>query len=747
MRQFHAPGRVNLIGDHIDYMGGTVLPMAIDRGTDLWVGARSDRRIVAVSDNFSELGEVVADMDAQQARPEWEWVNYLVGVAYAFQARGVELPGVDVRVRGNIPNGAGLSSSASLELAMAVAFDAVADVGSTAAELALVGQSAENDFIGVACGIMDQLSIATGVAGHALRIDCGTLAVSPVRFPSEIAVVVANTNQRRELSGSAYNQRRSACETAQEILGVRLVDVPPDDVEAAVRDLPEDLRPRARHVITEQARVWWFADALERADLSAAGDLMRASHESLRDDFEVTGPALDALVEAAWRGARCHRRAHDRCRIRWLHGEPGPSGCGRRVHAACRRCLPPQHRATCGLLRGEQRRWCAGGDVVIEPALGRLLEHARRTGLIASDDVAYARNRVLEVLGIEDYDLTAEGREDLGGPLVGAASDIDDLLRPLLDDAAVRGLITPDTVTQRDLWDSAIMGCFVQRPSSVARHFWDAYAGGPAAATDWYHQQAVASNYIRVSRTDRNTSWRQPTVYGEMDMTINVSKPEKDPRDIIAEAREHAAGYPQCLLCPQNEGYAGRADHPARQNLRLIPMDLVGERWYSAVLAVPLLQRALHRAQRRAPADAHRPQHVRTVGRVHGDVPALSDRLQRGPADRGRFDPQPRPLPGRPLRVPDGSGTKAMDPAARRSRDQRPALAACGHRLSGPDDAVIGLATDILAAWREYSDPTFGIQAVSHGVPTTRSPHRPANGRPPAAGPRPAQQPDNVDAS
>ncbi|HPE11345.1 MAG TPA: galactokinase [Actinomycetota bacterium] len=300
MRQFHAPGRVNLIGDHIDYMGGTVLPMAIDRGTDLWVEARSDRRIVAVSDNFSEVGEVVADIDAQQARPEWEWVNYLVGVAYAFRARGVELPGVDVRVRGNIPNGAGLSSSASLELAMAVAFDALVGAGSTAAELALVGQSAENDFIGVACGIMDQLCIAGGVAGHALLIDCGALGVTPVRFPCEIAVVVANTNQRRELSDSAYNERRSACETAQEMLGVRLVDIPADQVSAAIVDLPESLRPRARHVITEQARVWSFADALQQGDLVAAGNLMRASHESLRDDFEVTGPALDTMVEAAW---------------------------------------------------------------------------------------------------------------------------------------------------------------------------------------------------------------------------------------------------------------------------------------------------------------------------------------------------------------------------------------------------------------------------------------------------------------
>lgn len=300
MRHFHAPGRVNLIGDHIDYMGGTVMPMAIDRGTDLWVAAREDRLLVARSDNFPEVGEVVADIDAEAADPRWDWANYLVAVAYALRAGGLRPPGVDVRVSGNIPNGSGLSSSASLELAMAVAFDGLAAAGLSAQELALAGQRAENEFIGVACGIMDQLSIAAGVAGHALLIDCGTLEVTPVPFPAGLAVVVADTNQRRELADSAYNERRAACESAERQLGRRLVDVPADDVEQAVAGLPDQLRRRARHVMTEQARVLAFALALRADDRVRMGELMRASHESLRDDFEVTGPALDAMVQAAW---------------------------------------------------------------------------------------------------------------------------------------------------------------------------------------------------------------------------------------------------------------------------------------------------------------------------------------------------------------------------------------------------------------------------------------------------------------
>lgn len=305
MRHFHAPGRVNLIGDHIDYMGGTVMPMAIDYGTDMWVEPRSDGLIVAASENFADLGTITADSTAESPREEWNWVNYLVAVAFALRKQGVDVPGVDVRVSGSIPNGAGLSSSASVELAIAVAFNALAEAGLSLTDLALAGQVAENDFIGVACGIMDQLAVATGVDGHALAIDCDTLAVTPVPFPPELAVVVANTNKRRELTESAYNERRSSCERAQELLGRRLVDVPADEVAEAVAALPADLQPRARHVMTEQARVLAFGQALAAGDLEQVGALMRQSHESLRDDFEVTGPALDALVEAAWASPGC----------------------------------------------------------------------------------------------------------------------------------------------------------------------------------------------------------------------------------------------------------------------------------------------------------------------------------------------------------------------------------------------------------------------------------------------------------
>lgn len=301
-RRFHAPGRINLIGEHIDYLGGTVLPAAIDIGTDVWITPRDDRRLRATSANFPECGTVDADLDAVAPHSQWGWVNYLVAVAYAMQQAGLALPhGYDIEVSGKIPRGAGLSSSASIEVAFGAALNADAQLGLDAKSLALICQAAENNFVGVACGIMDQLSIAAGRQGKALAINCGTLEVTEVAFPPEVAIVAANTNKRRELADSAYNDRRQACESAQASLSSgRLIDLSPDGLGELLPRLDPVAARRVRHVVTEQQRVMECANALRTGNLARVGELMRASHESLRDDFEVTGPELDALAEAAW---------------------------------------------------------------------------------------------------------------------------------------------------------------------------------------------------------------------------------------------------------------------------------------------------------------------------------------------------------------------------------------------------------------------------------------------------------------
>lgn len=328
MRLFQAPGRANLIGDHIDYMGGLVLPMAIDRGTWLWVDARPDALIRASSVNFPQDGTVEASIDQQAYDPASGWTNYLVAMVYALRRRGADIPhGFDVRVRGDIPNGAGLSSSASLELAFGVALNEWFGLGLTPTELAQAGQVAENEFIGVSSGVMDQLVIANGRRGFALAMDCATLEVTPVPMPTGDVVVVADSGKRRGLVESAYNQRRAAAEEAERGLGGgRLVDIAPADLPAVLDRLDPALRGPARHVATEQHRVLAAVTAMRAGDDVRMGELMRQSHESLRDDYRVTGAELDALAEAAWvapgcLGARMTGAGFGGCTVNLVHAD------------------------------------------------------------------------------------------------------------------------------------------------------------------------------------------------------------------------------------------------------------------------------------------------------------------------------------------------------------------------------------------------------------------------------------------
>lgn len=300
-RSFFSPGRVNLIGDHIDYSGGLVLPIAIDRGTVIIARARHDTTIRARS--LDRPGEVTADVGSTGFDPSHDWFSYVLGVLHMLAADGYTLDhGLDLLFAGDIPDGAGLSSSASLELASAVAFNNYGGFGLAATDLAVLCQRTENDYIGVACGIMDQLAVARGRLGQAMLMDCDDLTVTYVPFRgAAVSLIIANTNHRRSLTDSAYNDRRQAVESAAEIIGTsNLIDMSLSEVTAMESHLNEQEFRRARHTVTEQARVVAAAAALEREDFGELGRLMRASHESLRDDFDVTGPHLDAIVNAAW---------------------------------------------------------------------------------------------------------------------------------------------------------------------------------------------------------------------------------------------------------------------------------------------------------------------------------------------------------------------------------------------------------------------------------------------------------------
>jgi len=283
MRRAFAPGRVNLIGDHVDYAGGFVLPMAVQLGTTVEVTEGGDTIRLRSDDDEAPVDLPLVVGDPASVEPRWG--RYVAGVVAELRPRR----GAEGLVRTTLPIGAGLSSSASLEVAVALALG----FEGTPLELALLCQRAEQRASGVPCGIMDQLASAAGVAGNALLIDCTSNEVTPVPLPDDAEVVVVHSGQPRALAASAYAERRAAVEAAAAAIGpLRTVSL--DDL-GGVAD--EVTRRRARHVVTENARTLEFAEALRAHDLSGAGRLMVESHRSLRDDFEVSTPALEALVE------------------------------------------------------------------------------------------------------------------------------------------------------------------------------------------------------------------------------------------------------------------------------------------------------------------------------------------------------------------------------------------------------------------------------------------------------------------
>jgi galactokinase len=302
-RLFRAPARVNLIGEHTDYHEGLVLPLAIERGTLVAAGARDDRLIRVHSESAGTDGLV--DLSAPPKPRRGHWLDYVEGTARVLEENGVGVPGADLWIEGDVPVGAGLSSSASLEVALAGALLALSNRREDATRVALWCQAAEHRYVGTQCGIMDQLAVSLGREGHALLIDCRTLTSAPIRFPEGAAVVICDSGVRHSLVFSAYNERRSQGEEALRRLARgrpdrrTLRDVTPDELAREAAVLDETLQARARHVVTEIERTRQAARALAEGDLDRVGRLMAESHRSLRDDYEVSVPELDALVEAA----------------------------------------------------------------------------------------------------------------------------------------------------------------------------------------------------------------------------------------------------------------------------------------------------------------------------------------------------------------------------------------------------------------------------------------------------------------
>jgi len=292
-----APGRVNLIGEHTDYNDGFVLPCAIDFQTVVFAKPRADNEIRVVAADFQETDQSFTDA-AYVAHPTQLWANYVRGMAQAMRLNGFALKGVDLSIAGDVPQGAGLSSSASLEVAIGLAFARASgqDIGMT--QLAQMGQQAENQFVGCQCGIMDQLVSARGQAHHAMLIDCRTLQMQAVPIPEDMTILIVHSGVRRGLVESAYNERRLQCERVAKHFNVKaLRDVTLRQLNAARDQLDSVEFRRARHVISENERTQRAAQALLSSDMVLMGELMAQSHKSMKEDFEITTPHIDHLVD------------------------------------------------------------------------------------------------------------------------------------------------------------------------------------------------------------------------------------------------------------------------------------------------------------------------------------------------------------------------------------------------------------------------------------------------------------------
>ena len=306
---FFAPGRVNLIGEHIDYNGGKVFPCALDFGTYAVVTKREDKTFRMYSENFENLGIIEFSLDSLVYDSKDDWANYPKGVIKTFLAAGFNInTGFDVLFFGNIPNGAGLSSSATIEVLRSVILGDLFTLDIAMVEMVKLCKKTENEFIGVNCGIMDQFSIGMGKKDNAILLDCNTLEYTYAPFIlNNASIVIANTNKRRGLGESKYNERRASCEAALKDLkdnGVNigaLCDMTTEIFENTKHFIKsEEAISRVRHAVSENERVLKAMECLNSGDINAFGELMNGSHISLRDDYEVTGFELDSLVEAAW---------------------------------------------------------------------------------------------------------------------------------------------------------------------------------------------------------------------------------------------------------------------------------------------------------------------------------------------------------------------------------------------------------------------------------------------------------------
>ena len=564
---YSAAGRVNIIGEHIDYCGGRVMPAALSLRCEVYARANGTDRIRIAATTYKRV--VTLEPSSLGDYKDLPWGSYQAGVAYALKSSGHKLVGCDLLIDCTVPFGSGLSSSAAIEVACAVAMTSLAGETIDPVEAALIARKAENEYCGVSCGIMDQFASAMGKRGYAVLLDCATLDYEYVPLDlGDYALIIMDSNKRHSLTDGKYNERRAETDEALSVLapalGIKcLAEVKESDLGRCREMLRPEVYKRVKHVAKECARVDKAADALRRGDMERLGELLCESDASLRELYEVTGKELDALTAAAGRARGC-------IGARMTGAGFGGSAIAlvkKSEVAAFRRKVARDYERATGLVPAFYRTTTDDGikrEDLSDQYVSDLIGYAREKLGLKAEDETYAVNRVLRFMGKEDFCVRA--------CCAGADVTASEIVGPLAEYAAAIHDGESEEYLETELFD-----CVSLAPSAVTAAFRRAYARNKERAFDRFYDYCVACDYVKSEAIARNLKWTAEGTRRKIEVTINLSKPEKDNKQ-TAKLRSVSFGYPKCMICAENEGYAGQGR--CRQTLRILPMEVDGKEWF-----------------------------------------------------------------------------------------------------------------------------------------------------------------------
>lgn len=581
---YSAPGRTEIGGNHTDHQHGCVLAASIDLDTAACAGPSPDGKIHVISEGY---GEITTDpAPGVPDREKYGTTEALVaGVSAGAAAAGFKTGGYCAYISGNVTGGSGLSSSASFETLLVEILSHLFNKGKiTATENAKISQYAENVYFGKPCGLMDQMACAAGGLIYVDFKDPAHPETEPIPFRPEKAgyrLVITNTGGSHADLTADYAAIPAEMEKAAALFGKKyLRDVPPESLLSHFPEIREKCGDRAAlralHFIREEDRVAAERKALLADNFPGFLDVFRASAASselcLQNIFSPAHPENQGLTTGIAASRDFFGNGTSAVRV---HG----GGFAGTIQAFVEEKDLPGYLAYMDSLFGEgssrELHIRPAGALRIDPdpvpgLLQELVSYGMSAGLISADDRTWTENQLLMLFRCEN----GVPRENPPVP-----RPLTEILSDLTAEAVKRHLTEGSTVTARDLFDTKVMGCLTPAPSRVRQTFREKYAISPETATDWYYAFSRATNYIRTDRIAKNICWKTRTVWGTLDITVNLSKPEKTPEEIAAAAKS-VSGYPACQLCPETEGFAGSLSSPARENHRIIPLTLAGEDYF-----------------------------------------------------------------------------------------------------------------------------------------------------------------------